>query len=138
MLIAEPPTAATRQPPSRKVVLTVTDMADAASAKFEQRVSQRVEQIVENRAIIDQAKGMLMFVYGISADDAFEILRWQSQEHNVKLRLIAEQILKDLVQVSQSKGAARQVSFDGLMLTAHHRIAHVAARQMDGQSKTSE
>jgi hypothetical protein len=114
------------------------EQCDDTLWRREQQTYDDIKEFVERRALIEQAKGMLMFVYGISADDAFEILRWQSQEHNVKLRLIAEQILKDLVQVSQSKGAARQVSFDGLMLTAHHRIAHVAARQMDGQSKTSE
>jgi hypothetical protein len=51
-------------------------------------------------------------------------------------RLIAEQILKDLVELSKSKGLARRLAFDGPMLTAHQRIARVAARQLDGQSKT--
>lgn len=104
----------------------------------QQRITDAVEAIVESRALIEQTKGMLMFVYGIDADAAFEVLRWQSQQHNVKLRLIAEQILKDLLELSESKAPARRLAFDGLLITAHQRIAHVAARQMDGQSKTEE
>ena len=137
MLIAEPPTAATRQPPSRKVVLTVTDMADAASAKFEQRVSQRVEQIVENRAVIDQAKGMLMFVLGCDAQAAFDELREQSQRHNVKLHLIAERIVGDLVELSKSKPTIDRLDSHGILLTAHQRIADVATKQANGESITA-
>jgi hypothetical protein len=114
------------------------ERSDDTLWRREQQADDDMQTFVERRALIEQAKGMLMFGYGIDADDACKILRWQSQEHNIKLRLIAEQILKDLVQVSQSKGPARRVSFDGLMLTAYMRIAHVAARQMDGQSKTDD
>ena len=88
-------------------------------------------------ALIEQTKGMLMFMYGIDADEAFDVLRRQSQDHNIKLRLIAEQILEDLVELSKSRGRpVGRTAFDGLMLTAHQRIANVAARQLDGQSKT--
>ena len=47
---------------------------------------------------------MLMFVYGLDADAAFDALRSQSQEHNVKLVLIAEQVVKDLVDLAKNKG----------------------------------
>jgi hypothetical protein len=66
------------------------------------------------------------------------VLRKQSQQHNIKLRLIAEQTLKDLVELSTKSSLSRQLSLDGLLLTAHQRIVHVAARQADGQSKTDE
>jgi ANTAR domain len=39
--------------------------------------------------VIEQAKGMLMGYYGISADAAFAVLRRWSQDANVKLREIA-------------------------------------------------
>jgi hypothetical protein len=44
--------------------------------------------------------------------------------------------MKDLVELTKPKGPERRVAFDGLMLTAHQRITHVAARQLDGQRKT--
>ena len=40
---------------------------------------------------------MLMLIYRINADSAFELLKWRSQETNVKLRVLAKQIAKDLV-----------------------------------------
>jgi hypothetical protein len=79
---------------------------------------------------------MLTFIYGIDADAAFEVLRQQSQQHNVKLRLIAEQLSKDLVEVSQARRLGGRFVFDDVLLTAHQRLANVAAQQMDGQSKT--
>ena len=99
-------------------------------------ITDAVDAITERRAVIEQTKGMLMFVYGIDADQAFAILRMQSQQHNIKLRLVAEQILKDLIELSRANGPARRLAFDGLMLTAHQRITAVAARHLDGESKT--
>jgi hypothetical protein len=101
-----------------------------------QRAWDDVHRYVEDRAVIEQTKGMLMFMYAIDADEAFELLRQQSQDHNIKLRLIAEQIRKDLVELARTKGPARRLAFDGVMATAHQRIADVAARQLDGESKT--
>lgn len=110
----------------------------ALGACDQQRISDAVVAIAESRALIDQTKGMLMFVYGIDADAAFDLLRLQSQHHNVKLRLVAEQIWVDVVELSQSKGPARRLGCDGLLLTAHQRITDVTARQRDGQSKTDD
>ena len=94
------------------------------------------EHFEQVRPMIEQVKGMLMFVYGIDADEAFDILRGQSQNHNIKLRLIAEQILKDLLELAKTRGPARRLAFDGLIRAAHERITHVAERQLDGESKT--
>jgi hypothetical protein len=109
---------------------------DSLGPVEQQRITDAVRAIGERRALIEQTKGMLMFIYGIDADEAFEILRKQSQDHNIKLMFIAEQMLKDLVELGQRKGPARRLAFDGLMLTAHKRVTQVAARQLDGQSKT--
>jgi ANTAR domain len=104
----------------------------------EDRISQAVDAISASRALIEQTKGMLMFVYGIDADAAFDLLRKQSQQHNIKLRLLAEQTLKDLVELSTKNSLGRRLASDGLLLTAHQRITRVAERQTDGQSKTDE
>ena len=101
-----------------------------------ERIWEQARAHFEQRALIEQTKGMVMFVYGVNADEAFDLLRTQSQQHNVKLRLIAEKIRKDLVELARTKGPARRLAFDGILLSAHRRITHVAARQRDGQSKT--
>lgn len=46
-----------------------------------------------SRAQIEQAKGVLMAVYGISAERAFDILVWRSQETNIKVRDVATRFM---------------------------------------------
>lgn len=88
----------------------------------QQRVSAAIAEIAENRATIEQAKGMLMVVYGIGAEAAFDLLKWRSQEGNVKLRLLAEQVVADFVELAQSEKAPSRAAYDNLLLTADHRI----------------
>ncbi len=55
---------------------------------------EHLRRALSSRAQIDQAKGVLMLRYGISADRAFEVLvRW-SQQANVKLRVLAGALLQ--------------------------------------------
>jgi PAS domain S-box-containing protein len=56
-------------------------------------ISAAVSKVAEARAEIEQAKGLLMAAYGISADRAFDILVWRSQETNVKVRDLARRFL---------------------------------------------
>jgi GAF domain-containing protein len=78
------------------------DLASAASAVLANTVayraaydlSQQLGEAMQSRAVIEQAKGMLMVRSpNISADDAFELLRKASQRENVKLRDIAQRIV---------------------------------------------
>jgi PAS domain S-box-containing protein len=85
-------------------------------------ITERVAEITENRAGIEQAKGMLMLVYDIGDQAAFSLLKWLSQENNVKLRLIAEQIVSDF-RAAASENAASRATLDQLLLTAHLRVA---------------
>lgn len=39
--------------------------------------------------VIEQAKGMLMQAFGLTEDQAFDLLRWLSQATNTKLRDVA-------------------------------------------------
>lgn len=56
-------------------------------------ISAAVTKVSEARAEIEQAKGLLMAAYGISAERAFDILVWRSQETNVKVRDLARRFL---------------------------------------------
>jgi PAS domain S-box-containing protein len=68
---------------------------DATLDQREQQdqITVRLAAIAENRAVIEQAKGVLMAIYGITADRAFEILAWRSQETNVKVRELASRFV---------------------------------------------
>lgn len=85
-------------------------------------VTEALAEIAENRAAIEQAKGMLMLVYQIDPDTAFELLKWRSQEANVKLRVLAEQIVADFVAQSSGDRLPPRTEFDRLLVTAHERV----------------
>jgi GAF domain-containing protein len=51
------------------------------------------EEAMHSRAPIEQAKGVLMARHGVDADAAFDLLRRQSQERNIRLHQVALQVL---------------------------------------------
>ena len=57
------------------------------------RLADNLETALETKAVIEQAKGMLMAQQGIDADTAFDVLRRASQRENVKLRDIAQRLV---------------------------------------------
>jgi hypothetical protein len=65
--------------------------------------------------VIEQAKGMLMILYGIDADAAFAVLRWRSQELNVKLHAVAAQLVADLPHEIQLASDSRKAADHYLM-----------------------
>lgn len=91
-------------------------------AMTEAIVSAAVTEIAENRSAIEQAKGMLMLIYHVDADTAFELLRWRSQESNVKLRVLAEQLLADYAALVYEEMLPPRATFDHVLLTAHQRV----------------
>jgi hypothetical protein len=92
----------------------ITPLSDRAR---EDLISARVAEIAEHRAIIEQAKGMLMLIYGLDDDAAFDLLRWRSQSSNVKLRLLAEKIVEDFRAV-RDDGITSRSAFDHALLAA--------------------
>ncbi|MDV6278358.1 ANTAR domain-containing protein [Rhodococcus erythropolis] len=68
------------------------DVAETLDRTVKESVDELVDEISSSRGAIEQAKGMLI-AYGISAERAFNILIWCSQQRNVKLRHISEQLI---------------------------------------------
>jgi GAF domain-containing protein len=58
------------------------------------RVTQQLQEALSSRAVIDQAKGILMAQRGISADEAFLVLRTTSQHENRKVRELAQELVE--------------------------------------------
>jgi GAF domain-containing protein len=59
--------------------------------------AEHLRTALTSRAVIDQAKGMLMAIRQIDADDAFALLVEQSQRENTKLREVAERFVERVV-----------------------------------------
>jgi ANTAR domain/PAS fold len=96
------------------------DISRVHDHDHEERVTAKLAEIADNRAAIEQAKGMLMLIYSIDEDGAFDLLKWLSQEANVKLRLLAEQIAEDF----RINGSVfiPQSEFDQLLVRARSRV----------------
>ncbi|MGW5309306.1 PAS and ANTAR domain-containing protein [Nocardia thailandica] len=69
------------------------DLSEAADKDRREVIDSTLPQLLEARMVIEQAKGALMLAYGVSAEQAFRVLRWRSQETNIKLRVIAELVV---------------------------------------------
>lgn len=57
------------------------------------QLALQLERALDSRAVIDQAKGVLMAVHGVDADGAFAMLVETSQRTNTKVRVVAEELL---------------------------------------------
>lgn len=98
------------------------DVTPSAQQDREDSLTAAVVEIAESRGIIEQAKGMLMLVYRLNADAAFELLKWRSQESNVKLRALAQQIVTDFQSLDFGKNLPSRSEYDRLLLTTHQRV----------------
>jgi GAF domain-containing protein len=68
-------------------------VANAALHQASVELSENLQRAMQSRAVIEQAKGIIMGQRGCSADEAFDWLRTQSQEGNIKLRDIAQRVV---------------------------------------------
>ena len=69
-------------------------LANASAYRTAYELGQNLSEAMKSRAVIEQAKGMLMArSERLTPDDAFDLLRKASQRENVKLRDIAQRIV---------------------------------------------
>lgn len=100
------------------------DVTERLEEERRETLDETVPELLEARAEIEQAKGALILMYGISADQAFKVLRWRSQETNIKLRAVAAQIVEDVRTLNPQLPGCR-TRFDHLLLTVHQRCREV-------------
>jgi Icc-related predicted phosphoesterase len=84
-----------------EVLATAGTLIDAARRRElgQQRVQALIYEVaglrkaMESRAVIEQAKGVLIATTGCDADEAFKLLVSESQHENRKLREVAEELV---------------------------------------------
>lgn len=74
----------------------LVDVTDSLERQVHTDAWQEASRVIEQRAVIERAKGALMVRYGLDADAAFELLRSWSSTRNEKLRDVARQVVEDL------------------------------------------
>ncbi|WP_024804600.1 PAS and ANTAR domain-containing protein [Nocardia sp. BMG51109] len=97
------------------------DVTETLDAHRQETLNGTLPELYEARAVIEQAKGALMLIYGIGADQAFRVLTWRSQETNVKLRSLADRLVEEMRSLSSWTAGARS-RFDHVLLTVHERV----------------
>jgi GAF domain-containing protein len=81
-----------------RLYITAASAAIANARRYTQAraVAQNLSRALESRAVIDQARGVLMAVRGISAQEALDQMIAESQNTNTKLRDIAGQVIRSV------------------------------------------
>ncbi|MFJ6158976.1 ANTAR domain-containing protein [Pseudarthrobacter sp. NPDC092184] len=72
----------------------VVDLTQSIHSDRHQLATEAVAASARNRAVIEQAKGVLMGRTGITADEAYELMSQQSQDTNRKVYAIAHEIVE--------------------------------------------
>jgi hypothetical protein len=78
-------------------------------------ITAKVAEITEHRAVIEQAKGMLMLIYDLDSKAAFDLLKWRSQKSNIKLRRLALELVDEFRAVRAEAITSRK-PFDRVLL----------------------
>ncbi|PRC42887.1 hypothetical protein C6A85_000000108190 [Mycobacterium sp. ITM-2017-0098] len=97
------------------------DLTDTFDDARRDALDASLPDLFAARAAIEQAKGALMLVYGVGADQAFELLQWRSQQTNTKLRALAAQVVAEFQTVQIRQDDLRR-QLDHLLLTVHRRV----------------
>lgn len=90
------------------------------TAGLQSDLTAAMGHVVESRAAIEQAKGILMIAYDVDDARAFEILKWRSQATKQKLKDVAAQLVGSLRRTGLS---AESISTIDQLLLADERSA---------------
>ena len=74
----------------------MVDVTAAVERQVQTDVWEEASRVIEQRAVIERAKGALMVRYGLDADAAFELLKSWSSTRNEKLRDVARHVVDSL------------------------------------------
>jgi ANTAR domain len=90
----------------------------------------RLQAKLDTMPVIEQAKGVLMAQYGCRPEEAFDLLRRASQTANIKVSVLAAQIVEQVASPESRPAAIRSLpaSGGGSGRTTVHR-ARARARQ---------
>jgi hypothetical protein len=95
------------------------DLTSDIQVLNDEAAREAVQASAEHRAVIERAKGALMMAYGFDEDAAFSMLSWWSRNRNVKLRVLAAELMK-----ATGDGATTAQELRGQMDGLLHDIAN--------------
>lgn len=78
------------------VIGQLVELTEALARDSAERVTEAISRAADTRAVIEQAKGILMAAHHIDDDAAFELLSTESQTTNTKLREVAARFVEEV------------------------------------------
>ncbi|GGI05188.1 GAF and ANTAR domain-containing protein [Egicoccus halophilus] len=90
---AGPWTAADREAAEVLATIAAGYILHANQLRAQHELAEQLQQALESRDLIGQAKGLLMARHRIDAEEAFQLLRKTSQDTNLKLRDVAAKLV---------------------------------------------
>jgi anti-anti-sigma factor len=98
-------------PPSETALPAAETPEDALSQEEELRTEVvQLRRAMQTRAVIDQALGVLMASFRLSSEDAWNVLVTVSQNTNIKLHRLAEQLVTTVQGVALADAVQAQVA----------------------------
>jgi GAF domain-containing protein len=76
-------------------------LANAQAYWDARTLSENLDEAMKSRAVIEQAKGIIISTMGCDADEAIRVLVEQSQSQNIKLREIAAELVRNAARQSR-------------------------------------
>ena len=68
-------------------------VVNASKLRQQEQLSEQLQQALESRVIIEQAKGITAQQKSVSVDDAYQLIRRHARNNNASLRVVAEAIV---------------------------------------------
>jgi hypothetical protein len=81
---------------TERTVGYLVDHSETQARLLRDETQHHLQAILTGRVLIERAKGSLMLTYGVDEQSAWQLLREQSQQDNVKVRDFAAQLLEDI------------------------------------------
>ncbi len=104
----------------------VIDLTSTLQRETEQTAREAVKGATSTRAVIDQARGILMGQLGMGSDDAFKMLVSTSSHRNVKLVVVAAELVQ-LANSNESRNyldsAVKAIAMEGRGTSAARKRA---------------
>ena len=73
--------------------LATSYVVNASKLRQQEQLSEQLQQALESRVVIEQAKGITAQQHGVTIDQAYQLIRGHARSNNTSLRAVAEAIV---------------------------------------------
>jgi GAF domain-containing protein len=74
-------------------------VVNASKLRQQEQLSEQLQEALESRVVIEQAKGITAYKHAVSVDQAYQLMRGHARSNNASLRVVAEAIVAVGLQV---------------------------------------